>query len=272
VSLNGAGVDSDPADVLSYRWTVTGPGTAAMATPNAASTTASSFSAAGEYFFTLTVQDGKGGVGTDIARVQVFTPGTARNVSIPIAIGSDDAQEYRAGADLGYVEAHSADNELGNNYTPGTNTYTPVQTGFRFAGLPIPKGAEIVSAMIQFKVDEGGSGPANLTIGGEASDNALTFTQGRNSNISARQRTAATVAWSPPDWPAPATTGGGVTGLDQRTPNLAPVLQEIVNRPGWARGNAAVFLIEGSGRRTAEAKDGLTPPVLLLEFKTADRE
>src|SRR5690606_1944746 len=43
--------------------------------------------------------------------------------------------------------------------------------------------------------------------------------------------------------------------------------QEIIDRPGWAKGNAVAFMIDGTGRRTAEAKDGLTAPVLLLQFK-----
>jgi hypothetical protein len=34
------------------------------------------------------------------------------------------------------------------------------------------------------------------------------------------------------------------------------VIQEIVNRPGWASGNSLVLLITGSGTRTAEAYDG----------------
>ena len=43
--------------------------------------------------------------------------------------------------------------------------------------------------------------------------------------------------------------------MDQRTPNLAAVIQEIVNRPGWS-GNSLVLLISGSGVRIAEAYDG----------------
>ena len=44
-------------------------------------------------------------------------------------------------------------------------------------------------------------------------------------------------------------------------------VQEIVNRPGWVQGNAVAFMIDGTGRRTAEAKDGLSPAVLVLQYR-----
>ena len=61
-------------------------------------------------------------------------------------------------------------------------------------------------------------------------------------------------------------------GPDQRTPQLASILQEIVSQPTWARGNAIVLAFQNAvgntGRRTAEAKDGRIPPYLTLTFRT----
>ena len=54
---------------------------------------------------------------------------------------------------------------------------------------------------------------------------------------------------------------------DQQTPDLATVVQEIVDRPGWTDGNAMAFVITGSGRRTAEAYDGTVPPVLHIDYQ-----
>jgi hypothetical protein len=54
--------------------------------------------------------------------------------------------------------------------------------------------------------------------------------------------------------------------VDQRTPNLAAVVQEIVNRPGWASGNAMAVVLTGTGRRTAEAWDGTYAPTLRIEY------
>ena len=36
-------------------------------------------------------------------------------------------------------------------------------------------------------------------------------------------------------------------------------MQEIVNRPGWASGNAMAIIIEGTGNRTA----GVTPELVV---------
>ncbi|MCK4984287.1 MAG: VWA domain-containing protein, partial [Desulfobacterales bacterium] len=39
------------------------------------------------------------------------------------------------------------------------------------------------------------------------------------------------------------------------TPDLSPIVQEIVDRPGWTADNAMAFIVEGSGRRTAVSYD-----------------
>jgi hypothetical protein len=47
---------------------------------------------------------------------------------------------------------------------------------------------------------------------------------------------------------------------------LSAVLQEVVNRAGWASGNALAIIITGSGRRTAESFEGGPKPILHLEY------
>jgi hypothetical protein len=57
-----------------------------------------------------------------------------------------------------------------------------------------------------------------------------------------------------PVWTVP-----GQSGPDQRTPNLASIIQEIVNQPGWASGNALSIFIapdpidDNTMERTASA-------------------
>ena len=41
-----------------------------------------------------------------------------------------------------------------------------------------------------------------------------------------------------------------------RTPDIAAVIQEIIDRPGWNPGAALALTISGSGERTAESFDG----------------
>ncbi|HSJ44306.1 MAG TPA: hypothetical protein VK923_06460, partial [Euzebyales bacterium] len=56
----------------------------------------------------------------------------------------------------------------------------------------------------------------------------------------------------------------GARGAGQRTPNLAAVVQEVVNRSGWTSGNNLALIITGTGRRTAEAFQ-TAPAVLHIE-------
>lgn len=254
-TLTGAGVDSDtPANQLSFAWTQTsGPGAVTFGSAGAATTTAK-FSQPGTYVLRLTVSDGQF-ADFDEVTVGVFEPGAERSVALPIVSGSDDAQEG-GGSGGKFVDLASADNELGNagNYD--------VVTGLRFANVPVPRGSEIVSAKIQFRTDEAGSVSTNLAIRGIADDNTPTFLS-NSGNISSRPTTAGKVDWSVPAWSVI-----GEEGPKQLTPELKTLVQAVVDRPGWLKNNAVAFVIDGSGRRTAEAKDGLTPPVLKLTFKT----
>jgi hypothetical protein len=58
--------------------------------------------------------------------------------------------------------------------------------------------------------------------------------------------------------------------VDERhfTPDLAVLVQGLVDRGDWAAGNAIVFIITGSGVRTAESYDGehLAAPILPVEY------
>ncbi len=101
---------------------------------------------------------------------------------------SDDAEENAFGG----IYLGSSDLELvydGSNQT----------VGMRFTGVSVPNGATITNAYVQFQVDEVNSGATSLSIQGEASDNALTFTR-TTANISSRPRTSAAVAWAPSPW------------------------------------------------------------------------
>jgi hypothetical protein len=132
----------------------------------------------------------------------------------------------------------------------------------RFTGVTIPKGASIVNAWVQFRVDETGSSATSVSIQGQAVDNAATFTTSA-SNVTSRPRTVASVNWAPGAW-----TAVGDAGAAQRTPNLASVIQEIVGRSGWVSGNSLVLIITGTGTRTAESFEGsqTAAPLLHVEY------
>jgi hypothetical protein len=48
----------------------------------------------------------------------------------------------------------------------------------------------------------------------------------------------------------------GAAGPAQRTSNIAPVIQEIVNQPGWTRDNDLILILTGAGQRVAQSYNG----------------
>jgi len=151
----------------------------------------------------------------------------------------------------------SSDLELGSD--GGTNQIV----GMRFTNISVPRGASILNAYIEFEVDETGSDPTSVLIQGQASDNALAFSSSTY-NISSRARTTAQIAWNNI---APWTT----LDFKWQTPNISSIIQEIVRRSAWASGNSIVIIINGTGRRTAEAYDGEIPavPKLVIQYTTS---
>ena len=171
-----------------------------------------------------------------------------------ISSREDDAEEY---AD-GNVSLSSSDLELADDPSNGVQ-----MVGMRFTGLHIPSDAVIIDARIQFTVDDNNDvDPCSLSIHGQDSDNASPFS-GSDFDISSRPLTQASVNWAPPRWP-----DVDVAGQDQQTPNLAPILQEIVGRDGFSSSSAIAFIIEGQGRRTAKSYDGLAyaAPQLCVKY------
>ena len=106
-----------------------------------------------------------------------------------------------------------------------------------------------MDAYVQLQADETGSQNTVLTLSGEAVDSSTSFTTS-TFDVTARTTTAASVSWSVPAWIA------GEQGLNQRTPNLSAIIQEIVSRPGWNAGGALSLIATGSGQRAAESIDG----------------
>ena len=75
---------------------------------------------------------------------------------------------------------------------------------------------------------------------------------------------------TPPVWPWSPSPGPtvGAAGTAQRTPNLAALVQAVLGRAGWAKGNALAFQFSGTGMREAVAFEGgaSLAPLLHVEF------
>jgi hypothetical protein len=179
-------------------------------------------------------------------------------VEARVVRGTDDAEEAVA---TGRVNPSSDDLEL------TTDGSTQQMVGVRFDKLNIPRGATITKAYVQFTTKETrNTSLASLVIQGQAVDSAPTFSKTTN-DISSRATTGASVTWSPPGW-----TVVGAAGADQQTPDLKAVVQEVVNRSGWASGNALALVITGTGRRVAESYNGVraSAPLLHVEYSTEE--
>jgi hypothetical protein len=126
--------------------------------------------------------------------------------------------------------------------------------GLRFPNLQIPKGSQIIAANVQFTGASGSTvGALTVLITGEATANAGPFTTAPGS-LAALPSTASSTQW---DLTNPWTIGAA--GADQFTPNFKTVVQEVINEPQWAAGNALVVLFRGTADtaiRKAVAEDG----------------
>jgi uncharacterized protein YjiK len=238
----------DPPGAVSTNWSQSdGPGTVTFADATAVDTTAN-FTEGGTYVLQLSADDGEL-TASDTMTVFVSDGGSGGGfvTEVRVAAGTDDAEEKSNGS----ITLTSTDLEM-------TFDTSEQIVGMRFNGLDIPQGATIESAYIQFQVDEATSGTTSLTIQGESRDYAATFTTATG-NISARPRTAAMVSWLPEPWLAV-----GEARFDQRTPDIASVIQEIVDRPGWTTGNSLAIIVTGSGERVAESYNGTSAGAPLL--------
>ena len=247
-SVADDGLPNPPGSSTASWAQVSGPGTAAFADPTSPTTTVS-FTAPGTYVLRLSADDSTLQASDDVG-VTVYAAGTVM-LDIPVVASADDAEESATGS----VSRTSSDLELVNDGTDQT-------VGVRFASVPIPPGATISDAYVQFESDEVTTVAVSLTIQGQAADNPSTFSS-TAFDISSRPRTAASVGWVPPPWPTIQ-----IHGPDQRTPDITSIVREIVGRPGWASGNALTVIVTGTGtgKRTAEAFDGTFASVLHIAY------
>lgn len=129
-------------------------------------------------------------------------------------------------------------------YWSGTSTNQ--NTALRFTNVQIPVGATITSARLTVYTDDNMYGAAStqeVTIGAEAVDSATQLTSLSDHNTRKTNITTATVDWYV--WEA----NGPLSGADQpvQSPDISTVVQEIVDRSGWASGNNIQFFAADKG-------------------------
>ncbi|WP_372880299.1 hypothetical protein [Psychromonas sp.] len=178
-------------------------------------------------------------------------------ISSRISQSSDDAEESISS---GSMDISGSDLELVDDQV----------IGMRFNNIDIPPGVNIINAYIQFTVDEtkGSGSGAILDFHAQAIDSAQTFTSSTY-DISSRIKTNMAIQWNVAAW-----NSVGEASVDQVTPDLSSVIQEIVDRPGWTQFNSIAIIVTGAGTRTAEAFDGesVAAPLLVIEYESGPPE
>ncbi|NND11189.1 MAG: hypothetical protein HKN96_08260, partial [Flavobacteriaceae bacterium] len=117
--------------------------------------------------------------------------------------------------------------------------------GTRFRGVNIPQGSVINSATIDFLAKDNQTGFLSYEISIEDVDDASRF-QSVNNNISNRWDSSNVVTWyNMPNWDEL---------VVYTTPDISPLIQSVVNRPGWVANNSLALIFGHFDGPDAERK------------------
>ena len=151
------------------------------------------------------------------------TTGQSGTTTVEVAINSDDSNEFNGSG--------------GMLNTTFAYIHRVVDLGLRFQSVNIAQGATIQSAFLDFTTRNRNTSRANVTIKGLNIGNTNTFSSTRR-DLSSRATTNAIVAWD------------GIPGTARNklfsSPDVATIVQEIVNRSDWQSGNAMGLVIKTS--------------------------
>lgn len=161
-------------------------------------------------------------------------------LNLTVAASADDSR-----MNSGAWSATSANDSLGNNST--TPSAAVVEHQSRFTNVTIANGSTINTAVYTMQangtfthVDD----TVNVTVGFEAADNPGQVANA--GDFTGRTLTSTTVAWN--------AIGTWANSTDYAAPGVASSLQIVVNRGGFASGNAVNLFIRDNGS-TAGATD-----------------
>lgn len=145
--------------------------------------------------------------------------------------------------------------------------------GLRFTNVNVPQGAKITSAFIQFTADvdtaDLSSVNTKLIIKIQNNKNPGKFKEVEN-DITSRTLVGKKVVWHPVPWMIESEQGDA-----QKTPDLKVLVQKVINKGGWKKNNAIVFLVKGNkGKRSAQSFDDNPDgaPVLIISYESTSTE
>lgn len=173
----------------------------------------------------------------------------------PILYAADDAEEEPGES----TYLHSSDLEM----VEDAGQWDYQLSALRFRRLPFASGVKIKNAYIQFSAAARNDEPTELVFQAEDSGHSPSLVEVK---IADRKSGAASVTWQPKRWHP-----GRIRSRDQRSPDIAALVQEVLDHPGWQAGNALTVIVSGSGVRVAHASDGAKrlweTPTLYVELE-----
>lgn len=184
-----------------------------------------------------------------------------QQVSSQIMQGSDDVEEHLDLDQNGRIDLTSSDLELACERGDGTRKQ---MIGLRFADIAVPQGRTITNAYIQFELDKHDKtiDPFDVYIWAEDTDSAVTF-DATPYSVSGRPKLVDSVNWTIP--------AGEFITIDERynTSDITNLVQQLVNRAAWKKGNAMAFYIKGEGLRETESFNGEAEaaPILFITYE-----
>jgi len=150
-------------------------------------------------------------------------PGVA--ISVPLISGNDDA-----GVELDCMYAVDWHEIYFGRCTDGRS----ILSGFRFQNVPITRGVVISEAYLEITVDGTYANDIAVELLGEASASSAPFSD--TYTPADRPLTAASANWNI------SASDVWSVGQSRRSPNLAAVVQEIIDLPDWGSGNALTII------------------------------
>jgi len=141
---------------------------------------------------------------------------------------------------VNYQVSASADDGKEVSGTVDTSDTDEVSSGhtdwfaFRFQSIAVPQGVTIDSATLQIYVHNSSYDDPRVDIHANDVDSATELQAGATSDISSRALTTAATDWDDDS------IGTGW----KSAPDIASVIQEIVNREGWSSGNDLMIIFD----------------------------
>jgi Secretion system C-terminal sorting domain len=173
--------------------------------------------------------------------IPIMVTDTVEDNGIMFEASSDDAEQENEEIDALF------DDDIDAGWEGAPEDQNNLTAGLRFRNIMLPQGAKIDSAFIQVWSHEAKTTDdvARITITGDATDDAQTFTE--DVLITDRPRTTNSLLWE-------VDTEWELWGMYQ-TPDLKNIVQEVVDRSGWNAGNSIAFILQGENQGLTEVEN-----------------